>query len=292
MPNIPGIGLMRKNGLSSSFIILAVFLSLSGGWLVIARLSASDEKPAIEQGQLVYERNCAICHGTLGDGRGMAAMMLRTKPRDFRPGIFKFRSTPTGSLPTDEDLFQTISQGLRGTGMVTQDHLSEAERRAVVEYLKTYSERFQGQKAPSPISIPKSLGMTPELITRGKEVYREAGCFACHGMEGRGDGPAASELVDFWGYSIQPADLTRPLKRGSAAEAVYQTLVTGLDGTAMPSYQAALSQDELWALAHYVSSLNTGVLSQDHVREEQAGRMVLQMHDGRSPGMMPRMPMR
>jgi mono/diheme cytochrome c family protein len=57
----------------------------------------------------------------------------------------------------------------------------------------------------------------------------------------------------------------------------------------MPSYQAALSEEEIWALAHYVSSLNTGVLSQAQVREEQAGQMALRMHGGM--GMMRRMPM-
>ena len=100
----------------------------------------------LQAGRRVFEQNCAICHGPLGDGRGMAGMMVRTKPRDFRSGMFKFRSTPTGSLPTDEDLFRTISRGLRGTGMVAQDDLPERERRAAVEYLKTFSDRFRAEK--------------------------------------------------------------------------------------------------------------------------------------------------
>jgi hypothetical protein len=31
--------------------------------------------------------------------------MFLTRPRDFRSGVFKFRSTPSGSLPADQDLF-------------------------------------------------------------------------------------------------------------------------------------------------------------------------------------------
>ena len=274
-----------------SVITLAVFISLSARGGVIARLSASDERPGsvIEQGRVVYEQNCAICHGTLGDGRGMAQMMLRTKPRDFRQGIFKFRSTPTGSLPTDEDLFRTISKGLRGTGMVAQDHLPEAERRAVVEYLKTFSERFQKQPAQAPVPIPEPLPRSPMLITKGRKLFEEAGCFTCHGIEGKGDSPSASELKDSWGYPIQPADLTRALKRGSSAEAIYRTLVTGLDGTPMPSYREAFSEEELWSLAHYVSSINTDALSPSQVREDQAGQMVLRRHGGMGPGMTPMM---
>ncbi|MFQ5882998.1 MAG: c-type cytochrome [Candidatus Methylomirabilales bacterium] len=240
----------------------------------------------LEAGRLVYEQNCAICHGPLGDGRGMAAMMVRTKPRDFRPGLFKFRSTPTGSLPTDEDLLQTISEGLRGTGMVGQGHLPEPERRALIGYLKTFSERFRRERPSASIPIPPPPPGASALMARGQEVYQKAECFQCHGTEGRGDGPAAPDLKDHWDYPIQPTDLTRPLKRGSSLEAIYQTLVTGLDGTPMPSYQGALTEEELWALSLYVASLNTGVLSERQRREEAAGQMVLRMHGGRGGGMM------
>ncbi|MGH7404629.1 MAG: c-type cytochrome [Candidatus Methylomirabilales bacterium] len=242
-------------------------------------------------GRLVFEQNCAVCHGALGDGRGMAGMMVRTKPRDFRPGVFKFRSTPTGSLPTDDDLFQTITRGLRGTGMVSQGDLPERERRAVVEYLKTFSERFRAERAQAPVPIPEVPPRTPKLVSKGREVYHKAECFKCHGTQGRGDGPSATDLKDDWGYPIQPSDLTRPLKRGSTPEAIYRTVVTGLDGTPMPSYEGALTDEDMWALASYVASLNTGVLSERQRREEGAGEMVLRMHGGRGGGMMRRMPM-
>lgn len=245
----------------------------------------------LQAGRLVFEQNCAICHGALGDGRGMAGMMVRTKPRDFRPGMFKFRSTPTGSLPTDEDLFQTISRGLRGTGMVAQDDLPESERRAAVEYLKTFSDRFRAEKPQAPVPIPVAPPRTPELIAKGRNVYQKAECFKCHGAEGRGDGSSAEGMKDSWGYPIQLSDLTRPLKRGSTPEAIYRTVVTGLDGTPMPSYEGALSGEELRALSFYVASLNSGVLSERQRREEGAGQMVLRMHGGRGGGMMPRMPM-
>ncbi len=221
----------------------------------------------------------------------MAGMMVRTKPRDFRPGIFKFRSTPTGSLPTDEDLFETVSRGLRGTGMIAQDDLPESERRAVVAYLKTFSERFESEKPQTPIPVPEPPPRTPELIAKGRELYEKAECFKCHGTKGRGDGPSATDLKDDWGYPIQATDLTRPLKRGSAPEAIYRTMVTGLAGTPMPSYEGALSDEEFWALSFYVASLNTGVLSARQRREEAAGQHVLRMHGGRGPGMMRRMPM-
>jgi high-affinity iron transporter len=83
-------------------------------------------------------------------------------------------------------------------------------------------------------------------------MYVEAGCANCHGAEGRGDGTSAKSL------SVPPADLTlRPFKGGSTPVDILRTLVTGLDGTPMPSYHLMLDDADFWALAYYVESLGT-----------------------------------
>src|SRR5919106_370773 len=100
----------------------------------------------IRLGEKIYQENCAACHGDRGDGKGPEASRLKTKPRDFTGGIYKFRSTPSGSLPLDEDIFRTITHGVRGTSMLGQLQLSEQERSAVVQYVKTFSKRFKEEK--------------------------------------------------------------------------------------------------------------------------------------------------
>ena len=65
------------------------------------------------RGKAVYERRCVGCHGPNGDGNGPMATFLDPRPRDFRLGAFKFRTTPSGSLPTDGDLYRTLTRGLR-----------------------------------------------------------------------------------------------------------------------------------------------------------------------------------
>src|ERR1700682_5250601 len=62
-------------------------------------------------GKLNYRRYCIGCHGPAGDGNGENAPWIDPKPRDFTLAVFKCRSTPTGSLPTDQDLYQSISRG-------------------------------------------------------------------------------------------------------------------------------------------------------------------------------------
>ena len=63
---------------------------------------------------------------------GVAAAMLITQPRDFTQGLFKFRSTPSGALPTDDDLFRIVTGGVYRTSMPEWSLLPERERRAVI----------------------------------------------------------------------------------------------------------------------------------------------------------------
>ena len=68
-------------------------------------------------GETVYKHMCTFCHGTDGNGGGKAMAYLFPWPRDFRKGVFKYRTTPSGSLPLDSDLFKVISRGVPGTAM-------------------------------------------------------------------------------------------------------------------------------------------------------------------------------
>lgn len=214
--------------------------------------------PDLERGRAVYEANCAICHGAKGDGNARIAEQFRRRPQSFVAGKFKFRSTPSGSLPLDEDLLRSITQGIARTGMVPQDHLDEADRRAVISYIKTFSPRFQTERPRAPIPIPLPPRLTPELAARGRELYVQAGCQDCHGASAKGDGPSAGQLKDDWEQQILRSDLnlTRtPRRSGPDLSDLYRTIATGLGGTPMPSYADALKPGEIWAIVAYLNAL-------------------------------------
>ena len=80
----------------------------------------------------VYNHACAWCHGKDGRGDGPAAFSinkyLSPRPRDFTRGLFKLRSTPSGQVPTDDDLLRTIERGIPGY-MPSFRGLTAGERR-------------------------------------------------------------------------------------------------------------------------------------------------------------------
>lgn len=95
----------------------------------------------------LYRRHCVHCHGISGDGRGPTASILNPYPRDYRPGVFKFKSTYTSAEPTNADLTKTLHEGIPGTAMPSFALLPPDEVAALVEYVKYLSIRGQMETA-------------------------------------------------------------------------------------------------------------------------------------------------
>jgi|GEM_PF-63344 len=224
-----------------------------------AQPKAAGPSADLDRGRETYAKRCLACHGEKGDGQGPVAEFLNPRPRDFVAAAYKFRTTASGEAPTDEDLFRVVTNGIPGTAMSGWTILSEAERRQVIAYIKTFdAEKF---KAPpeKPEIARADVASSADLIAQGRDVYQKAKCWECHGDEGRGDGEKAADLKDDAGLRIRPADLTKGwrLKGGREARDIFLRLTTGVDGTPMPSFADALPEVERWALAHYVRSLQT-----------------------------------
>jgi mono/diheme cytochrome c family protein len=223
-------------------------------------------------GKKVYEIRCLICHGPKGDGKGLVGAIRRIEengqvmeihPRDFSGGVFKFRTTLTGCLPTDKDLMNTIENGIKRSFMPSHKHIPLEEREAVKEHIKTFSVRWKEKEYEEEycdesikVKKPEWVG-TLASVEKGKKEYERMKCWECHGHEGRGDGPKSQKLKDEKGYKILPFNFTTTqLKRGSSPENIYLTFSTGLDGSPMPSYEESLPEDEdRWHLVSYTLEL-------------------------------------
>lgn len=246
--------------------VLIVFLvSVTAASLAVHWKPNYPDREQFARGAYVYEQNCLLCHGKRGDGRGEMAPTLVPKPRSFRTGIFKYRSTPPGKLPTNADLTRVVREGLAGTGMGTfGERLSASEIEAVVEYVKSFSLKWKHEEnyaAPVPIpDLPPWWANTSERaahIETGRQAFRTT-CVSCHGEDADGRGIAAASLRDDWGEAITPANLLSPvLHAGSQPQDLFRVLTVGIGGTPMASFQDAIPEGQRWDIVAYVESVRT-----------------------------------
>jgi cytochrome c oxidase cbb3-type subunit 2 len=207
-----------------------------------------------------YRRYCAGCHGDLGDGAGENAQWLDPKPRDFTIATFKCRSTLTGTLPTDQDLYNTIGRGLTNSNMPIWNTFTKQQRADLVAFIKTFSPRWEKEKAGEPIKVPAEPPVTIESIAHGKALFTKLECWKCHGPQGKGDGPSAPTLTDSKDQPIRPYDFSAGkddsrFKCGSTNQDIFKIFMTGVDGTPMPSFADTIQPNDAWDLVHFLRTL-------------------------------------
>ena len=247
---------MRKLHIYKLFV--AVTILLAAPLLVSAQeahIGKYDGNPGA--GRQLYFRYCWGCHGFRGDGNGENAQYLNILPRNFVAATFKCRSTVTGTLPTDEDLFNSIKRGFNNSNMPSWIVLTDQNRADLVAFIKTFSARWKTEKAGTPITVPAEPPVTVESIKHGKELFTKLECWKCHGPEGRGDGPSAATLTDSNDQPIRPYNFAAGsrFKCGSTNADLYKIFITGVDGTPMPSFADVIKPEEAWDLVHYLRTL-------------------------------------
>jgi len=216
-----------------------------------------------------YRRYCAGCHGNYGDGQGENAPWLDPKPRNFTLAQFKCRSTLTGTLPTDEDLYNTIARGLTNSNMPIWNTFSKQQRANLVAYIKIFSPRWDREKAGEPIKIPAEPAVTIDSIAHGKLLFTKLECWKCHGPHGEGDGPSAATLTDSQDNPIRPYNFSlgkadSRFKCGSTNEDIYKIFMTGVDGTPMPSFADVIQPNDAWDLVHFLRTLQVNRPSKEN----------------------------
>lgn len=102
---------------------------------------------------------------------------------------------------------------------------------------------------------------TEEQLAKGKEIFTK-NCTACHGMEGKGDGPAAAAL------DPKPADFTDPEHSAFYSDRGRIHIITnGIEGAAMVGWKTILKEDEIHSVYMYVRSLRGSGGDDDHDHE-------------------------
>lgn len=222
--------------------------------LAIPSFVYSQDKAA--EGRKVYEKYCVSCHGDKGDGKGEAAGYLINKPRDFTTGMFKFKTTSRGSLPTDDDMMKVVTWGLPTSAMPDFRLVPDAEKEEVIAYLKSLSgawKKGEPMKVFTTPGVPDFVG-TAISIKKGKELFASR-CKRCHGTK------SVPDVTFFmkWGSKEGCNDRVRPanfnygvIKRGPKVEDIYMSITAGIDWTPMLSFSSLLSDADRWHLTSYI----------------------------------------
>ena len=226
-------------------------------------------------GKEIYNRECWKCHGKEGKGNGTDGENLDPRPRDFTSGLFKYRTSSYREvLPFDRDLFQTISEGLTGTGMPAwKGKLSEKDIWDAIAYIKIFAGMDEAPKEK--VSYTGRIRPSPDSIAKGRELFLDR-CAECHGEEGRGN--PSKKLKDEWGNKIWPRDFTKgyTFRIGNTPREIYARIAIGILGTPMPSFadpnsKKFLNTAEMWHIANYVSSLE----NKERVFKEGKGKVLI-----------------
>ena len=248
----------------------------------------------LSRGSHYYRRYCLYCHGINGDGNGPTGRFLLPRPRDFRLGIFKFRTNQQGTTPTRMDLKHTLVNGIPGSSMPSFGILSDDDLEYLVSYVIHLSLRgiverqyVLAKRAGEEADIGELLeaaartwiGNSATVVNapeppggwykfyqegvlsdwqRGRELYTTKGaCVECHGRDGRASAielPTNVNRRDAWGELIVPRDLTHGVYRGGSRPVDIFYRIK----VGIPGTGmpgAALSDEEIWHVVGYVMSM-------------------------------------
>jgi cytochrome c len=239
-------------------LILGCALMAASAVAVDPYLGSAEQR---EAGRVLYDRFCVECHGVDGDGKGPAAIRFKPRPRDFTSGKYKIRSTPSGYMPTLDDLKNIIRDGMPYTSMPPWPQLSDEELTELAFYLISFSKKFSDPEYLSEsMTFTEPPAFSAESAKLGSEVYVKIGCAKCHGVHARGDGTSAPALKDDWGDFTKMPDMTKRwvYRGGPSRLEIYRAFTTALNGTPMPTYDESLSEAERWELTDYIWSLSSG----------------------------------
>ncbi len=144
--------------------------------------------------------------------------------------------------------------------MPSWQEISANERLAVIQYIKTFSDRWEKEAVGRTIAMPPEPPITIDSLEKGQKLFT-GNCMICHGQKGEGDGPMVPVLKDIWDAPVVPANFTLPagmpggVKLGHNSEHLFKSVMTGIGGTPMPVFEEHLKPGEIWDIVHYVQSL-------------------------------------
>jgi cbb3-type cytochrome oxidase cytochrome c subunit len=144
-----------------------------------------------------------------------------------------------------------------GSIMPSFSFLSDRDMNDLVGYIQTlgnmrkvehYVEAPEEFKAALARNTGKTSTTADASANAGRGIFTQ-NCAACHGMEGRGNGPNAISLEK------KPANFTRPFYKQYPDDFWFYRITEGVPGTRMPRFGEVLTEEQRWYLVAYLKTL-------------------------------------
>ena len=222
-------------------------------------------------GKSIYALTCSVCHGEDGSGAVWGRTSLDPPPVNFR------LQDRTRDIPRERMVY-SVTNGRPGTAMTAfKTQLSQDEIESVVDYIRdafmidsaaagstatqapaastvgmavlhdSMKETDTAQKKTdkSLFDMPISANLAGD-ITSGKIFYMQ-NCIACHGAEGKGDGPRAYFIYP------RPRNFQHPASKARFNRPeLFTAIKKGVTGREMPAWEKVMSDQQIADITEYV----------------------------------------
>ena len=193
----------------------------------------------------IYSTLCSRCHGDLGNGKGMIAVYLDPYPRDLTKAGFM-------SSKSDERLMKSIREGVAGTSMPAWGRvLNDDQIRGVLDHIrKNYVKEPARQSKARQVPDTNPVAADAASVKRGEQIFLQR-CTGCHGKKADGKGPNSIDMLPR-PRNLRNADFVSSTKD----RRLFESILYGVQGTAMPPWVDYLSQKDVGDLVNYLRSFN------------------------------------
>jgi cytochrome c oxidase cbb3-type subunit 3 len=195
----------------------------------IMLLGLCTQLAAAPDGKQLYRDNCSVCHQTKGKG-----------------GIGLPLTEPILKQVSDDYLLKTIRVGRPGRIMPPFQHLSDAQVRAIVKYMRDWT----GNSGPVFSSEPVKGDMN-----KGKQLFAER-CASCHGKDGSGaDDGTGVTLSRERAFGVMPPAITNAGFLQAAPDAMIKHIISkGRPSGKMPTFDKQLTDVQKNDVVAYIRS--------------------------------------
>ncbi len=211
---------------------------------------------AAERGGRAFLSHCAMCHGNGGNGDGEAAAQVKAQGAT----VARLNDADTMDRLTRDEIVEVIKKGGAHTG---RSHLmpawGEKLEPGMISDIADFVITLRTVNPAIPRSTLASYLMAPPGVPADGRVLFVHHCVACHGDEGKGDGPYGKRLIA--DHNIHPRDLTDSAYFANKMDKELYAVVSLGGGhfrkaVFMPAWTITLTPAQIKSLVAYVRSIS------------------------------------